>query len=104
MCARYLLLGHELGDREDIDRFAILLGVFTSSLSVVRSTHFSDFRIGFSIDNLRAWPDYSSVHFLDGNKTDCKIFNVCTCAAGSAKQLPKLGLECFQPVAKTPIK
>ena len=104
MCARYLLPEHELGDREDIDRFAILLGVFTPSLSVVRGKRFSDFRIGFSINDLRAWPDFFSVDFLDDNKADSNFFNVCTCPAGSGTSLPNLGLEHFQPVSKTPIK
>ena len=54
LCARYLLTENELGDGEDIDRFTLLQGVFTPSFSGVRTTEFLDFRIGFSIENLRA--------------------------------------------------
>ena len=35
LCAQYLLIENELGDGEDIDRFAILEGVLTPSFSVV---------------------------------------------------------------------
>ena len=67
----------------DVDRFAVLQGVFTPNLSVVRRTHFSDFRVGFNINNLRAWRCCFGVDFLNENKTDSKHSNVCTCAVGS---------------------
>ena len=54
LCARHLLIENELGDGEDIYRFTILQGVFTPSFSGVRATEFWDFRIDFSIENLRA--------------------------------------------------
>ena len=54
LCGRYLLIETELGDGEDIDQFTILQGVFTPSFSGVRITESLDFRIDFSIENLRA--------------------------------------------------
>ena len=104
LCARYLLTENELGDGEDIDRFTLLQGVFTPSFSGVRTTEFLDFRIGFSIENLRAWRDYVGMQCLNENKSDSKKLIVCTCAAGSATQLPNLELKHFKTVAETPTK
>ena len=41
--AHHLLIENELGDGEDIDRFAMLQGVFTPCSSGVRTTVFLDF-------------------------------------------------------------
>ena len=100
---RTISIENEWGDGEHIDRFAILQGVFTPSLSVVRRTHFSDFRTGFSINNHRAWRDYFSMDFLNEDKPDSKNSNACTYGEGSATQQPHLELQYFQPVVKTPI-
>ena len=49
-CTSYLLIDNELGEREDIDRFAMPQGMFTPRISVIRCTDFSEFCIDRSID------------------------------------------------------
>ena len=95
-CTRYLLIENELGGGEDVDRLAILQGVFTPSLSVVRRAHFSDYRIGFSISNLRAWRDCSSMDFLNENEPVCTNYNFTTCGARSAKTAAKFGVTIYR--------
>lgn len=43
MFTSYLVIDNELGDGEDIYRFAMLQGVFTPRFNVIRSTEFSEF-------------------------------------------------------------
>ena len=39
-CTSYLLIDHELGDREDTDRFAMPQGMLTPTMSAIRRTMF----------------------------------------------------------------
>lgn len=72
--------------------------------SVTRLFRTFNFYRDFITRNLRGWRDLPDIEFLDKNKSDSVIINVCGCAIGLSTHLLILELLRSQSGVKTPIK